>query len=132
MNLAGAGLQGITVSPRYPQPYSSIYRFIFGVNGELRNNLFLLEDHRLMYSAGHNIVVYNFEDKTQLFLSGIQTLPTNHCRSGRHRGNHKHSGITRQEVPSCMREVRSSYMDSVRYTDAEEKEIVKGQRRSLH
>lgn len=56
------GLQGITVSPR----------FIFGINGELKNNLFLLEDHRIVYTAGHNVVVYNTEDKSQYFYSGSE------------------------------------------------------------
>ena len=62
MMSGSAGLQGITVSPR----------FIFGVNGGMKNNLYLLEDHRLMYTAGHNIVVYNVEDKSQYFLSGSE------------------------------------------------------------
>ena len=56
------GLQGITVSPR----------FIFGINGQLKNNLFLLEDHRIVYTAGHNVVVYNTEDKSQYFYSGSE------------------------------------------------------------
>jgi len=43
---------------------NNIYRFIFGVNGDLKNNIFLLEDHRILYSAGHNIVLYNTEDKS--------------------------------------------------------------------
>lgn len=45
-------------------------RFIFGVNGELKNNIYLLEDHRLLYVSGHNIVLYNTEDKSQYFLPG--------------------------------------------------------------
>jgi hypothetical protein len=48
-----------------------INRFIFGVNGEIRNNVYLLEDHRLVYSAGHNIVLYNTEDKSQYFFPGM-------------------------------------------------------------
>jgi hypothetical protein len=43
---------------------------VFGINGELKNNLYLFDDHKLLYSAGHNIVVYNLEDKSQFFLSG--------------------------------------------------------------
>jgi len=46
------------------------YRFIFGVNGEIRNNIYLIEDHRVIYSAGHNIVLYNTEDKSQYFFPG--------------------------------------------------------------
>jgi WD40 repeat protein len=59
---AGAGFQGTTVSPR----------FIFGVNGELKDNIFLLEDHRVVYPAGHNVVVYNMEDKSQYFYAGSE------------------------------------------------------------
>lgn len=59
MNITG-GLQGITVSQR----------FIFGINGEL--SLFLLEDHRVVYTAGHNVVVYNTEDKSQYFYAGSE------------------------------------------------------------
>ncbi len=40
------------------------------MNGEIKNNLYLLEDHRLVYSAGHNIVLYNTEDKSQYFFPG--------------------------------------------------------------
>lgn len=58
MSLAGLGLQGITVSPR----------FIFGVDGELRNNLHLIDEHKLLYTAGHNIVVYSTDEKNQYFL----------------------------------------------------------------
>ena len=60
MSLAGLGLQGITVSPR----------FIFGVNGEIRNNLHLIEEHKLLYTAGHNVVVYSTDEKNQYFLPG--------------------------------------------------------------
>lgn len=62
MSLAGLGLQGITVSPR----------FIFGVNGELRNNLHLVDENKLLYTAGHNIVVYSTDEKNQYFLQGSE------------------------------------------------------------
>ena len=58
----GGGLQGITVTPK----------FIFGVNGELRRNVHLIDNHKLLYTAGHNIVIYNLEDKTQDFLPGTE------------------------------------------------------------
>ena len=59
---AGAGLQGIHVSPR----------FVFGVNGDLRNNIHLHADHQLVYAAGHNVIVYNTEDKSQFFHPGSE------------------------------------------------------------
>ena len=64
MSLAGLGLQGITVSPR----------FIFGVNGELRNNLYMVDEHKILYTAGHNIVVYSTEEKNQYFLQGSENV----------------------------------------------------------
>ena len=47
-----------------------LHSFIFGINGELQQNLYLLEDHRVVYPSGHNVVVYNTEDKSQYFYSG--------------------------------------------------------------
>jgi hypothetical protein len=49
---------------------SSLLRFIFGVNAELKNNAHFLEDHRIVYAAGHNVIVYNTEDKSQYFYQG--------------------------------------------------------------
>ena len=56
------GLQGTTVSPR----------FIFGVNGELKNNLYLIDETKLLYTAGHNVVVYSTDEKNQYFLQGSE------------------------------------------------------------
>ena len=58
--LAGLGLQGTTVSPR----------FVFGVNGYLKNNLHFIDEHKLLYVAGHNVVVYSTDEKNQYFLQG--------------------------------------------------------------
>jgi hypothetical protein len=54
------------------------------VNGELKNNLYLLEDHRILYSAGHNIVLYNTEDKSQYFLPGNAFYLLTICSDGEH------------------------------------------------
>jgi len=43
---------------------------VFGINGNLNNNLFLIEDHRLVYSAGNNVIVYSTEDKSQHVYQG--------------------------------------------------------------
>ena len=69
MSLAGLGLQGITVSPR----------FIFGVNGELKNNLYLVDEHKILYTAGHNVVVYSTEEKNQYFLAGSEDVEKITC-----------------------------------------------------
>ena len=40
------------------------------MDGELRNNLHLIDEHKLLYTAGHNIVVYSTDEKNQYFLQG--------------------------------------------------------------
>jgi hypothetical protein len=39
-------------------------RFIFGVEGNMVDNLYLLEDNKLVYTAGHNVIVYSTDDKS--------------------------------------------------------------------
>jgi len=39
-------------------------RFIFGVNGQIKNNLFIIEEKKLVYVAGHNVIIYNVEENT--------------------------------------------------------------------
>lgn len=60
--IGGLNLQGITVSPR----------FIFGVNGQLHNNLHCIDEHKLLYVAGHNAVVYSTDENNQYFLEGSE------------------------------------------------------------
>jgi len=38
-------------------------QFIFGVKGDVKNNLFFLDDLRVLFPAGHNIVIHNTDDK---------------------------------------------------------------------
>ena len=53
-SLANLGLQGVTLTPR----------FMFGVNGQIRNNLYVVEEKKLLYVAGHNVIIFNVEDNT--------------------------------------------------------------------
>ena len=34
------------------------------MNGEMKNNLYFVDDHRILYPAGHNVVYYNIDDKS--------------------------------------------------------------------
>jgi hypothetical protein len=45
-------------------------KFIFGINGQVLNGLFLIDDIKLIYIAGNNVVVYNMDERTQVFISG--------------------------------------------------------------
>jgi hypothetical protein len=48
----------------YTQHVTLKPEFIFGCNGEIPNSLKLMPDERsLMYVAGHNVVMYNIEEK---------------------------------------------------------------------
>jgi len=47
-----------------------IQRHIFGLKSDVRNHLHYLEDHVVVYSAGHCVVVYNLETKQQRFIHG--------------------------------------------------------------
>jgi WD40 repeat protein len=52
---------GVTLTPK----------FIFGCNGHIRNNLFIIDEgKRLLYSAGHNVVLYTPDEGE----NGQQTL----------------------------------------------------------
>jgi hypothetical protein len=53
-NLANPGLQGVTLAPR----------FVFGVDGGLKNSLFALEADKLLYVAGNNVIIYQTEERS--------------------------------------------------------------------
>lgn len=52
--IGSLNLQSVSVAPR----------FVFGVNGSLKNNLHFVDEHKLLYVAGHNAVVYSTDDKS--------------------------------------------------------------------
>ena len=62
--IGGLNLQGISVSPR----------FIFGANGKIRNSLHRVDEHKLLYVAGHNACVYSTDEKNQYFLEGSENV----------------------------------------------------------
>jgi len=47
-----------------------VYRYLFGVNAEIKGNLHIANDSKLVYVAGHNVVVCRLEDRSQYFLPG--------------------------------------------------------------
>jgi len=61
-NLGNLGLQGVTLSPR----------FIFGINGQIKNNLHIIDDKKLLYVAGHNVIIFNPEESSQYFIQGSE------------------------------------------------------------
>lgn len=43
-----------------------------GVKTEVNNNLHFIDDQTVCYPVGHNIALYNIEEKTQRYISGIE------------------------------------------------------------
>ncbi len=41
-----------------------VYRFVFGMKGDVQGNVFFLDEQRVIYPAGHNVVIYNIDEKT--------------------------------------------------------------------
>jgi len=53
-SLANLGLQGVTLTPK----------FIFGINGSNKSNLFVVEEKKLLYVSGHNVIIFNVEENS--------------------------------------------------------------------
>lgn len=47
-------------------------RFIFGINGSMPNNIHMVDDKKVLYVAGHNVVVYTLDEKSQTFIPGTE------------------------------------------------------------
>lgn len=47
-------------------------KFFFGHKGDVKGNLFWLDNSTVCYPCGHNIIFYNTDDKTQKFIPGIE------------------------------------------------------------
>ena len=39
-------------------------KFIAGMKADVHNNLFFLSDTTILYPAGHNVIIYNTDEKT--------------------------------------------------------------------
>jgi cilia- and flagella-associated protein 57 len=61
-SLNNLGLQSVTLTPR----------FIFGINGKIKKNLHVVEEKKLLYVVGHNVVIYNIDEKSQHFIPGTE------------------------------------------------------------
>ena len=47
-------------------------KFIASLKTEVKDNIFYLDEHEVIYPAGHNVVFFNLDDKTQRYISGIE------------------------------------------------------------
>jgi hypothetical protein len=51
-----------------------VCRHVFGCRGDLRDGLHQVDEQNLLYVAGHNLVLYNIELRTQRFIGGSQDV----------------------------------------------------------
>jgi hypothetical protein len=47
-------------------------KFLFGVDGNVTNNLHFLDHNTVIYPCGHNIVIYRTDEKSQRFIPGLE------------------------------------------------------------
>jgi hypothetical protein len=47
-------------------------KHIFGISNNWRNHVHFINDHKVLYPAGHNIIVYNIDEKQQSYIAGIE------------------------------------------------------------
>lgn len=47
-------------------------RFMFGLRGDVHNNIHFIDDGTILYPCGHNIVIYRITDRSQQYIPGIQ------------------------------------------------------------
>jgi cilia- and flagella-associated protein 57 len=45
---------------------------MFGLKGDVTNNCFFLDANTVIYPCGHNVVIFNKEDKTQRYIPGVE------------------------------------------------------------
>ena len=68
-NSGGSGTAaGAGGSPSQP-PVPIALQHVFGLKGDVKNNIHYLDDTHVLYPAGYSIVLYNTERKTQKFIS---------------------------------------------------------------
>jgi hypothetical protein len=45
---------------------------MYGVKSSVRNNVHFLGDHHVIYPCGHYVVIFCLDDKSQIFIPGIE------------------------------------------------------------
>ena len=47
-------------------------KFLFGLKGDVRNNVHYLDDNIVLYPCGHNVVIYAQDSRVQRYIPGIE------------------------------------------------------------
>ena len=57
-------------------------KHIFGLKGDVKDNIHYIDETNVLYPAGYNIVLYNTEKKTQKFVPLQPGGTENHATTG--------------------------------------------------
>ena len=56
-----------------PESIKLQHKFLCGLGGRVKQNVFFLDDSQtIVYPCGHNVIIYNLEDRTQKYIQGIE------------------------------------------------------------
>ena len=48
-------------------------KFLFGLKGDVKPNIFFLDEGQtVIYPCGHNVIIFNIDDKSQKYIPGIE------------------------------------------------------------
>ncbi|OAJ36904.1 hypothetical protein BDEG_21008 [Batrachochytrium dendrobatidis JEL423] len=47
------------------------HKYVFGLKGDVNNNIAYLDEQTIVYPAGSNVILYNTENKSQRFIQAI-------------------------------------------------------------
>ncbi|TPX41520.1 hypothetical protein SeMB42_g05538 [Synchytrium endobioticum] len=84
---------------------SVAYSHVYGIKSEIRDNILYLDDNTVIYPAGNNIIISNFEQHTQRFVPGSSssssTLPISLSPSGPAASHPPHTAnVTNPSAPA--------------------------------
>lgn len=56
-----------------------LFRYLFGLKADVRNNIHFGDEDTVIYPAGHTVVIYNYQTRTQQFLFGRYVWLSRYC-----------------------------------------------------
>lgn len=83
---------------------SLIPYYVFGVKSNIKNSLFFYDETTIIYPAGHNLVFWSLDQKTQRIISG--TPETDGISAIALTPNRKQVAIAERLVPAPERIIR--------------------------
>ena len=74
-------------------------RHTFGIKADVKDNICYLDEQTVIYPSGHNIVIFNTEQKTQKFIPGTEN--TEGITAMAVSPNHKYVAVAEKAKEGC-------------------------------